>query len=207
MVITYLGGQCFKVSFGDITLAFNPISKDSEHFSPAKFGADVAFVTTNHEDFNGVPQVTYGDRAPFVASGPGEYEIGEVTARGFGVKTIYDGNECYNTVYYVTLEGINMLFVGALSDPKLDPKILEEFGDIDIIFVPVAGNDVLDAAGAAQLAVKLEARVIIPMQYDKETLKLFLKEAGAEGVKAEEKLTVKKKDILTMEGQVVLLSA
>jgi L-ascorbate metabolism protein UlaG (beta-lactamase superfamily) len=207
MVITYLGGQCFKVSFGDTTLAFNPISKDSSNFSPVKFGADVAFVTTNHEDHNGVAQVTYGEREPFVAMGPGEYELGEVTARGFGVKTTYDGAECYNTVYYVTLEGINMLFVGALQDPKLDPKILEEIGDIDIIFVPVAGGDVLDAAGAAALAVKLEARVIIPMQYDKDSLKLFLKEAGAEDVKPEEKLTVKKKDILTMEGQVVLLKA
>ncbi|MFM2374659.1 MAG: hypothetical protein RLZZ234_654 [Candidatus Parcubacteria bacterium] len=207
MVITYLGGQCFKVSFGDTTLAFNPISKDSSNFSPVKFGADVAFLTTNHEDHNGVAQVTYGDREPFVARGPGEYELGEVTARGFGVKTSYDGAECYNTVYYVTLEGINMLFVGALQDPKLDPKILEEFGDIDIIFVPVAGGDVLDAASAASLAVKLEARVVIPMQYDKDSLKLFLKEAGAEDVKPEEKLTVKKKDILTMEGQVVILKA
>ena len=206
MVITYLGGQCFKVSFGDTTLAFNPISKDSS-MTAVKFGADVAFVTTNHEDFNGVAQVTYGDREPFVISGPGEYEVGEVTARGFGVKTAYDGSEFYNTVYYVTLEGINMLFCGAMSDPKLDPKILEEFGDIDILFVPVGGGDVLDAAAAAELGVKLEARVIIPMQYDAASLKLFLKEAGAENVKPEEKLTVKKKDILTMEGQVVLLKA
>jgi L-ascorbate metabolism protein UlaG (beta-lactamase superfamily) len=206
MVITYHGGQCFKVSFSDITLAFNPISKDSSAFSPVKFGANVAFLSTNHEDHNGVAQVTYGERAPFVVRGAGEYELGDVTARGYGVKTTYDGSECYNTVYFVTLEGINMLFVGALSDPKLDPKMLEEFGDIDIIFVPVAGGDVLDPAQAAELAVKMEARVIIPMQHSKESLKVFLKESGAEGVKPEEKLTIKKKDILAMEGQVVVLS-
>lgn len=207
MVITYLGGQCFKVSFGDTTLAFNPISKDSTNFSPVKFGADVAFITTNHEDMNGATQAAHGGREPFVVRGPGEYEIGEVTARGFGVKTTYDGTECYNTMYYVTLEGINMLFVGALKDPKIDPKILEEFGDIDIIFVPVQGGDVLEPADASELAVKMEARVVIPMQYDKKSLEVFLKEAGAEGVKPEEKLTVKKKDILAMEGQVVVLKA
>lgn len=206
MVITYLGGQCFKVSFGDTTLAFNPISKDSS-LSAVKFGADVAFVTMNHEDFNGVAQVTYGEREPFVVAGPGEYEVGDVTARGFGVKTTYDGSEFYNTLYYVTLEGINMLFCGAMSDPKLDPKILEEFGDIDILFVPIKGGDVLDADAAAELAVKLEARVIIPMHYDTASLKRFVEEAGAEGVKPEEKLTVKKKDILAMEGQVVILKA
>ena len=32
MVITYHGGQCFKVSFGDTTLAFNPISKKIKPF-------------------------------------------------------------------------------------------------------------------------------------------------------------------------------
>jgi L-ascorbate metabolism protein UlaG (beta-lactamase superfamily) len=206
MVITYLGGECFKVSFGNTTLAFNPISKDSSQ-TAVKFGADVAFITTNHEDMNGVAQVTYGEREPFVVQGPGEYEVGEVTARGYGVKTRYDGADIYNTVYYVTLEGINMLFCGVMSDPKLDSKILEEFGDIDILFVPVGGGDVMDASAAAQLAVKLEARVIIPMHYDASSLKLFLKESGAEGVKAEEKLTVKKKDLLTLEGQVVVLKS
>jgi len=206
MVITYLGGQCFKVSFGDTTIAFNPISKDSK-LKEARFGADVAFISLNHKDFNGSEQVNYGEREAFVIRGAGEYEVGEVTARGFSVKTTYDGKESYNTMYYVTLEGINMLFVGALSDNKIDPKFLEEFGDIDILFVPIAGGDVLDAAAAAALGVKLEAHVIIPMQYTDADLKSFIKEAGAEGVKAEEKYTIKKKDLLPLEGEVVVLKS
>lgn len=206
MVITYHGGECFKVSFADTTIAFNPISKNSK-LKEVKFGADVTFITLNHPDFNGASQMAYGEREPFVVSGPGEYEVGEVTARGFGVKTVYDKKECYNTMYYVTLEGINMLFVGALQEPKIDPKILEEFGDIDILFVPVLGGEVLDPAGAAALGVKLEARVIIPMHYEDQDLKAFLKESGAEGTKAEEKFTIKKKDLLTLEGEVIVLKA
>lgn len=206
MVITYLGGQCFKVSFGNTTIAFNPISKDSK-LKEARFGADVAFVSLNHKDFNGTEQVNYGEREAFVIRGAGEYEVGDVTARGFSVKTSFDGKEAYNTMYYVTLEGINMLFVGALSDDKIDPKFLEEFGDIDILFVPIGGGDVLDSASAAALGVKLEAHVIIPMQYTDADLKTFLKEAGAEGVKAEEKYTIKKKDLIALEGEVVVLKS
>ena len=125
MVITYHGGECFKVSSGMTTLACNPIAKGSKQFSPVKFGVDTAFVSMNHPDFNGIEQVAYGDKTPFVVSGPGEYEIGEVTARGFGVKTTYDGEERYNTIYQVMLEGVNIVFLGALSSSTIDAKILQ----------------------------------------------------------------------------------
>jgi L-ascorbate metabolism protein UlaG (beta-lactamase superfamily) len=204
MVITYHGGQCFKVSFGDTTLAFNPISKKSK-LDPVKFGADVAFVTLWHPDFNGVEQVTHGAKEPFLVDGPGEYEIGQVVAHGFGVKTIYEKKEQFNTIYQVKLEEMNMVFLGSLSDPEIDPKILGEFGEIDILFVPIGGDDVLQVPQASKLAVKLEARLVIPMQYDAATLKSFLKEEGIEELKPIEKLTIKRKDVLTMSGEVVVL--
>ena len=65
MIITYHGGQCFKVSFGDTTLAFDPISKKSD-LPPVKFGSDVAFITMHHPNFNGADQVAHGSREPFV---------------------------------------------------------------------------------------------------------------------------------------------
>ncbi|MCA9362867.1 MBL fold metallo-hydrolase [Candidatus Kaiserbacteria bacterium] len=207
MVISYHGGQCFKVSFGDTTLAFNPISKKSKQYSPAKFGSDAAFVTLWHQDFNGVENVTHGAKQPFVVDGPGEYEIGQVVAHGFGVKTIYDKYETYNTIYQVKLEDMNILFLGALSNPDIDPKILGEIGDIDILFVPIGGGDVLEVPQASKLAVKLEAKLVIPMQYDATTLKAFLKEEGNEGVKPAEKLTLKKKDVQAMSGEVAVLKS
>lgn len=207
MVITYLGGQCFKVTFGDTTIAFDPISKESKKWSPAKFGADAAFISMKHPDFNGRDQVAHGARQPFVVDGPGEYEIGEVKARGFGVSTMYDGKERFNTIYQVQLEGINMVFLGALNDPEVDPKILGELGDIDILFVPIGGGEVLEVPQASKLGVKLEARLVIPMHYDKKSLDAFLKEEGVQNGKPQDKLTIKKKDILAMEGEIAVLSA
>ncbi len=204
MVISYHGGQCFKVSFGDTTIAFNPISKKSKLDSP-KFGADAAFVSLWHPDFNGVEQVAHGAKQPFVVDGPGEYEIGQVTAHGFGVATKYNNEDYFNTIYQVRLEGLNIVFLGALNDPEIDPKILGEFGDIDILFVPIGGGDVLEVPQASKLAVKLEARLIIPMHYDAAALKSFLKEEGGEGVKPVEKLTLKRKDVHAMSGEVAVL--
>lgn len=206
MVITYHGGQFFKVSFGSTTLAFNPISKKSK-LSPTKFGADVALISMWHPDFNGVEQVTHGSKEPFVVDGPGEYEIGDVTVRGFGVKTTYENKERINTLYQARLEDINLAFFGSLATADIDPKILSEIGDIDILFVPVGGGDVLDVPAAAKLAVKLEAKLIIPMHYEKAQLTAFLKEIGAESVKPADKLTVKRKDVQVMEGEVVVLQS
>jgi L-ascorbate metabolism protein UlaG (beta-lactamase superfamily) len=206
MVISYHGGQCFKVSFGGTTIAFNPIAKKSK-LESVKFGADVAFVSMWHPDFNGVEQVTHGAKQPFVVEGPGEFEIGPVTARGFGIKTKYDKKDYYNTIFQVHLEDMNLVFLGALNDPEIDPKILSELGDIDVLFLPIGGGDMLEVPQASKLSVKLEAKLVIPMHYDSATLKTFLKEEGNENIKPVDKLTLKRKDVRAMSGDVAILKS
>ncbi len=97
-----------------------------------------------------------------------------------------------------------MVFLGAIGNAEIDPKILGESGDIDILFVPIGGGDVLDVPDASKLAVKLEAKLIIPMHYDQNALKAFLKEIGADGKTPIDKLTIKKKEVSAMEGEVVV---
>lgn len=210
MVISYHGGECFKVSFGDTTLAFNPISKDSK-LKPAKFGSDIVLVSLNHPDMNGADMATFGERQPFVVSGPGEYEVKEITIKGFASQSRYGGKEGLNTVYFVSLEGMNLCFLGALGAADLPQEAKQELDDVDILFVPVGGEGVLDASAAYKLAVKLEPHIIVPMHYGemgtKDALKQFLKQAGAEGVKPEDKLTLKKKDLEGKEAEVVVLGS
>ena len=91
MVITYQGGYFFKVQFGDITLAVNPISKDSK-LKSSRFGADVALVSANNGDMNGVDQVSFGGKEAFSITGPGEYEIKDVFIKGFASETNYGGD-------------------------------------------------------------------------------------------------------------------
>ena len=92
MIITYQGLEFFKVQFGDTTLAFNPISKESK-FKPTRFFADIALVSANHPDFNGVENLSYNGKDPIVVSGPGEYEAKGVFIKGLSSKTHYGGKE------------------------------------------------------------------------------------------------------------------
>ena len=64
MVITHHGGQCFKVTLGDLTLVFDPVSKNGT-LPGDRFGADIALVSRNHPDMNGVAEVAYGEKVPF----------------------------------------------------------------------------------------------------------------------------------------------
>ncbi|MBI2475981.1 MAG: MBL fold metallo-hydrolase [Candidatus Taylorbacteria bacterium] len=213
MIITYLGLEAFKIQFGDTVIAFNPIAKESKH-KGARFGADIALVSLNDKDFNGVENVTHGERAPFVISGPGEYEIKGIFIKGFKGESRYgleagSKDSRINTIYNVSLEGMNLCFLGALDSKDLPAETKEALDDIDILFVPVGGG-VLSPAAAYELSVKLEPRLIIPMHYggvgDK-ALKVFLKEAGEEETKPVDKLTLKKKDLEGKEGEVVVLLA
>lgn len=209
MIITYLGAEFLKIQFGDITLAFNPISKDSK-LKAAKFGADVVLSSINHEDMNGYDQVSFGEKKPFIVRGPGEYEIGGVFIRGFATNTEYGGEKRINTIYTVSLEGMNICFLGALNDKTL-PKSADEFIDnVDILFVPIGGQGVLEAEDAYKLAVSMESKIIIPIHYgdigQKDALKDFLKEAG-ESPEPVVKLTLKKKDLEGKDGDVVILAS
>ncbi len=210
MIITYDGVESVKISHGDFTIALNPISKESK-FKLANFGSDVVLITANHPDFNGADTATRQGKEPFVIKGPGEYEVRGMFVRGFASKTVYGGIERVNTVYTFELDGIKVAYFGAISDKDLDSKAKEEIGDIDIVFVPIGGDEVLGAEEAYKIASKREPKIIIPIHFgavgQKDALEKFLKEAEAKDVKPIDKLTIKKKDLIDKEGDVVVLAS
>lgn len=134
-----------------------------------------------------------------------------VFVKGVASESSFDSNVHINTIYAVRLEDMNILFLGALTDKKFDTSIIEDMDSVDIVIVPIGGSGVLDASTAHSLAVSLEAKIVIPMHYDglgdAGALKDFLKEGGAEGLKPIEKLTIKKKDLETKNGEIVVLAS
>lgn len=208
MVITNHGYSFFKVSLGDTVLALNPPAKSSNKKS-SRFGADVAMSSLKHEDFSGGSLLTAGDKEPFVITGPGEYEVQGIFITGHESKSDYGGESRINTIYTFELDQIDVCFLGALNAEELKPDTQEAIGDVDIVFVPVGGEDsgVLSPTEAEKLAVKLEPHIIIPMVFndDTEPLDAFLKEAGASDVEPADKLTVKTSDLSGKEGEVVVI--
>ncbi|MBU6214939.1 MBL fold metallo-hydrolase [Patescibacteria group bacterium] len=213
MVITHHGGQCFKVTLGDLTLVFDPIAKGGA-LPPVRFGADIALVSRNHPDMNGVDEVTYGDKTPFSITGPGEYERAGVVIQGFLSRSKYGlakGEEsAVNTVYSVELEDMTLVHLGALADEELSNEARESIDEIDVLFVPIGADGVLSSAEAHELAVSLEPKIIVPMHWsgmgEPKALEAFLKEAGNGSEKAD-KLTLKKKDLIGRDGSILIITS
>lgn len=213
MVITHHGGQCFKITQGDLTIVFDPISKAGT-LPAVRFGADIALSTRRHPDMAGFDEVSFGGKEPFVIDGPGEYEHSGVRVQGFLTKSQYGlpkGKvDAINTVYAVTLDGMTLVHLGTLSDAMLSHDAREAIDEIDILFVPVGGDGVLNAAEAAKLAVTLEPKLVIPMHYEgmgePKALDAFLKEAGKNS-ETVDKLTLKKKDAVEKAGSIVVITS
>lgn len=211
MVITHHGGQCFKVTLGDLTIVFSPIAKGAT-LPSVRFGADIALVSRDHPNMNGVDEVTYGEKTPFAITGPGEYERAGVSVQGFLSKSKYGlakgQTEAVNTIYAVALEEMVLVHLGALSDNDLSAEAREGIDKVDVLFVPVGGEGTLSPSDAHELAVSLEPKIIVPMHWSglgqPAALETFLKESGNNGEKTD-KLTLKKKDTIGQEGSILVV--
>lgn len=209
MVITWYGQACFKIQSGDLVIAIDPFSREIG-LTPPRFKTHVVLVTHDHFDHNN--SETFPEN-PFVISGPGEYDVKGIYAHG--IQTFHDKNEGkergVNTVYLITMEDIKICHMGDFGEKELRKETLEEIGDVDILMIPVGGNYTIDAEEAAGIINQIEPRVIIPMHYKIPGLKVnidgvekFAKEMGVKAKDAEEKLTIKKKE-LPEEGQRVVI--
>jgi len=201
MIITYHGTAMVKVSHGEWLAVFNPIGHSSESKS-SRFGADLVMVSFNDPAYNGVAEATFGGRKPFVIDGPGEYEVAGTFVHGFASP---GPDAKINIIFDLALDGKRLVHLGALADSNLPPPVKEELVPVDILFVPIAGGELLNPRSAYQLALSLNPHLIVPVHYTPETLKQFLKEAGEEGLKALDKLAVRGKELAENEAAVAVL--
>ena len=203
MVIQKLDDYFFKITSGDITIGINPISKESKK-KETRFGSDIALLQLRHPDFNGSELMDAKGKELFVAKGPGEYEVQDIFVKGFESKTKYGGEEQMMSLFSLSLEGSNLFFCGPLFDKELPEAALEEMYQANIIFVPVNGDDVMEAAEAATLLKKFSPQYIIPMTGEKAAAESFFAAIGQEPT-FEDKLTLRSKDFATETTKVVAL--
>ncbi len=203
MVITYFGRQYFKITLGDLTVAINPPAKAAK---TPRFGADIVLSSLRHPDYSGIDTVTLGGKEPFVIDGPGDYETRGLFFKGAHSLSSIGGKEYVNTVYGFELDNIKVAFLGALSDEAtLSPEARQIAGAADILFVPIGGKDVMDPAQGYKVSVSFDPSIIVPMDYEADALKRFLKEGGQEKNEMLEKLTIKRKDLEGKEAYIIPL--
>jgi len=197
MIITNHGLDCFKITYGDTTACFNPPSEKSERESH-RFGADITLSSIRHPDYTGGGLLTGGDKTPIELTGPGEYEIDDISITGVGYEANYADDFFVNTIYSFRLQDMDVCFIGPVKDRDFPADTQEVMEGIDILFVPITGTPTLDASEAYKLAVQIEPKIVIPTHFsaaDESVVDGFLKEAGAEDIEKQDKLTISPRDL------------
>ncbi|MBI4321819.1 MAG: MBL fold metallo-hydrolase [Chloroflexi bacterium] len=208
MEITWLGHACFRIKGKDATIVTDPYDK-SVGYQLGKQTADI--VTVSHEHFDHNADGAVGGN-PKLVKGPGEYEIKGVMITG--IQTFHDGEggkkRGKNTVYLIEMDDLVTCHLGDLGHVPT-PEQVEQMSNVDILLIPVGGNFTINASQAAEVISLLEPKIVIPMHYKTEVVKLeidpvdkFCREMGVKAVQPQPKLVVNK-NTLPAESQIVLL--
>lgn len=213
MFINWQGHSCFKIQdkqgADGVTLVTDPFGKDIGLKVP-NFEADIITVSHNHSDHNNVDAIR---GKSFIIDCPGEYDFKNILIEG--VDSYHDEKEGAdrgkNTIYRIEVEDISITHLGDL-DHVLDSSQLEKLAGTDILLIPVGGHYTLDAKKAVEVISQIEPRIVIPMHYMVEGLKIeldsldkFIKELGIEPT-YEDKLKISKKDLPQDDMELVILS-
>jgi len=199
--IYFAGQSCFQISVSNsrdnsADIVIDPFSEDIGLKLP-NLSADILLVTHDHYDHNNIKGIK-GE--PFIAQGPGEYEIRGVFIQG--IPSFHDdkgGKEKgQNTIYTIEAEDLRFCHLGDLGQKELTDEQLEKIGAVDVLMIPVGGDATISSTEAQKIIGQIEPLIVIPMHYALPKLKMelddvakFLKTMGKPSVVAQDKLVVK----------------
>jgi len=165
MEITWLGHSCFLIRGKEKTIITDPYHPDLG-YRLGEPAADIVTLSHFHPGHNYIEGVA---NEPKLIKSPGEYEIGGTFITG--VATFHDNRKGdlrgKNTIYIIEMDGITLCHLGDLGHP-LGPHLVEELGDIDILFLPVGEVSTMPIDTAVEIVRQLEPPIVIPMHYKTE---------------------------------------
>ena len=164
MLIDFFGGNCIKIKTKLVSIVFDDNMK-ALNGKGVVGSEDVACITNTS-----LIPVPDGSKLSFFM--PGSYEVGDAMITGIEARAHMDEDGQHNaTIYKVITADLKLLILGHIY-PELSDEQLELIGLVDILFIPVGGHGyTLDAVGAANIARKISAKVIIPTHYAQKGIK------------------------------------
>lgn len=170
MQIKWLGHACFLIATREgIKLLTDPYDESIGYPLPP-VSPDVVTVSHQHFDHNAVGACK---GQPAVVEGSGTRQVKGITIRG--VATFHDKKQGAqrgpNTVFVIETDGLRICHLGDLGH-LLDAAKLREIGPVDVLLTPVGGTYTIDADEAAALVKEMKPRIVVPMHYRTERLKI-----------------------------------
>ena len=208
MEIIWYGHACFRLKDRNATIITDPYDKSLGLTLP-RLKADIITISHNSAHHN----YTEAVKSDFkVVDGPGEYEIKDVFITGIHLIQPQKQNmpRKRNNLFVFYMDDISICHLGDLSHIPTQNQV-EDMGNIDVLMVPVGGQQALNAAQAAEVISLIEPYIVIPMHYqlpgltvNLDPVEKFLKEMGITTPTTESALKLTQSG-LPEETQIVLL--
>ena len=155
MKITWYGHSCFLVETDSGSVVFDPYAPGYvPGLTLPKLSADAVICSHSHADHAYAQGVALTGLKPSFA----------VTQ----VPTFHDEKHGAlrgeNTVTLIEAEGVRLVHLGDLGH-ELSREQISMLGRVDVLLVPIGGYYTIDAKAAHNVAVSLQAKIVIPMHY------------------------------------------
>jgi L-ascorbate metabolism protein UlaG (beta-lactamase superfamily) len=204
MDVQFYGANCLVVNHKSVRIVIDDNLEQLGKKSVIK-PDDVALYTTDK------PEKT---NARLTFSGPGEYEVGDISVIGISAKPFMNDDSGKTvTMYKLISSELSMLVCGHILG-ELSGDELEQIGTVDVLFVPVGDNGyTLDPQGVLKLIKDIEPKIVVPTHYKQSGIKYpieqidlnaALKELGMETKETVTKLKVKPADLSDFTQLIVL---
>jgi len=208
MKITWFGQSYFQILTGlykknqqTLSIIIDPFT-EKIGLKPPKNQADILLISHDKIEKNEIAKSVSGK--PFLIDAPGEYEIKGISFRAIPSFSKGGGR---NLIFKIDTENLRICHLGVLNQKELNNEQLESIGLVDILMVPVGGEEVISAKEAKEIIAEIEPKVVIPMYYfipklkiKIETLDNFLKIMGEKGIPPQDQLKIQKGDKI-LEGE------
>ena len=146
MNISFFGNAFLKIESKNLTIAIDPFLEKIGKVS--KFKADI-LLSTNPTSLN--EKGVLGD--PFILKNAGEIEEEGVFVEGIYVEDFI--------IYRIICEDMNILVLGEYDLGKLNDKVLDQIGSVDILLVGVNK----DVKNMLNIISQVQPKVIVPLMY------------------------------------------
>lgn len=163
MELEYFGANCVTVHTKKARLVIDDNLLDMG-LKPITNSGDIVLFSTAH----GQPTVD----TKLIIDTPGEYEVSDVSIQGVAARAYNDESGKKSSVIYKIVAGDIRLVVAGNIYPELNDGQLETLGTVDVLVLPIGGNNyTLDGSEALRVIKKIEPKIIVPTHYADKQIK------------------------------------
>ena len=172
MELEYFGANCVTINTKKARLVVDDNLADLGLKSIIKAG-DIVLYSSDYD----LPKA----EIKLLIDTPGEYEVSGISVQAIAARAHNDeANKKSSVIYKIIADDIRLVVVGNIY-PELSDSQLETLGTIDVLVIPIGGNDyTLNGLEALKVIKKIEPKIIIPIHYADKQIKYSVEQQSLE---------------------------